>query len=315
LDAAAAIKQKGKNIDAARVEKAKELNAQPATLVNVELENNIHAGDAVETMKRIDDGVASLILFSPHYHGVNIEYDPPLPPQSYSEYLDYQQELLVESLRVSRRGGRLAIVLDTVRNHEDQRNYMLPVVADMTHLAIQCGWSFFNDIAWLKDEISGSKTNFGSLASCSAPIINRNHETILLFFRDTNKLDGDIALCDLSREEHLAWWTSAWHIKPELNRAIRDAHKAPFPEEIPHRLIKLLTYGKDLVIDPYNGSGTTTAVAARLGRRYIGVDRSQNYCAFARQRITSRHIIETVAIDVPLESSIADLCTFTSHGS
>lgn len=192
---------------------------------------------------------------------------------------------MTESFRVSRRGGRLAIVLDTVRNFEDDRHYMLPVVSDMTQLAIDCGWRYMNDIAWLKGEISGSKKNFGSLGLCSAPVINRNHETILLFYREPFKLDGDRTLCDLSTKEYFEWWTSAWDIKPELDKTIRDHHPTPFPEEIPHRLIKFFTYGRDLVVDPFNGSGTTTAVANRLGRRFIGIDQSATYCAFGRTRL------------------------------
>ena len=114
LDAASALKKKAKNIESARVAKAKELNAQPFALENGDLENNIHIGDAVEIMTNIGDGLASLVLYSPPYHGVKVEYDPPLPEQTYEEYLAYHRALLTESFRVSRRGGRLAIVLDTV---------------------------------------------------------------------------------------------------------------------------------------------------------------------------------------------------------
>ena len=82
----------------------------------------------------------------------------------------------------------------------------------------------------------------------------------------------------------MAWLATQWHIRAETRTAIRDHHCAPFPEDIPHRLIKLLTYRRDVVVDPMSGSGTTTAVAAGLGRRYIGIDRSPAYCAFARHR-------------------------------
>jgi DNA modification methylase len=129
-----------------------------------------------------------------------------------------------------------------------------------------------NDIAWIKQEISGTKTNFGSLGLCLAAMLNRNHEWVLLFHRDTHVLDGDRNLCDLTREDHLAWLGTAWAIKPEVSRDIRRHHPAPFPEELVERLTKLLSYRRDLVIDPMCGSGTTAAVAARLGRRYIGID-------------------------------------------
>ena len=293
LDPAEALKRKGKNVDNARIVNAKA--KLPTTLpgANGQLINNIHCGDALALMKTVPDATASLVMYSPPYHGVSIEYDPPLPEQTFVEYMDYQRKLLVEAYRTTRIGGRLAIVLDTVKNRDSTtKHQMLPVVAAMTMLAIECGWLFMNDIAWCKDEISGSKTNFGSLATCAAPGFARNHETILVFFKEKPRLDGDPALSDLSRDEHLAWWTSAWHIKPELNKQRRLDHPAPFPEEIPTRLIKMLTYRGDCVIDPYNGSGTTTAVAAGMGRNFIGFDRSSIYCANATGRLVPRATLE-----------------------
>ena len=290
LDPAEALKRKGKNVDNARIVEAKAKLPTTMPGENGQLINNIHCGDAVELMKTVPDGTASLVMYSPPYHGVSIAYDPPLPEQTFVEYMDYQRKLLVEAYRTTRIGGRLAIVLDTVKNRDSTtKHQMLPVVAAMTMLAIECGWLFTNDIAWCKDEISGSKTNFGSLATCAAPGFARNHETILVFFKERPRLDGDLTLSDLSRDEHLAWWKSTWHIKPEVNKQRRLYHPAPFPEEIPTRLIKMLTYRGDCVIDPYNGSGTTTSVAAQLGRRFIGIDRSPQYCSLASERTTIFH--------------------------
>jgi site-specific DNA-methyltransferase (adenine-specific) len=282
----AAVKQMGKNVEASRVATARAAVVRIDDIKDAALENQIHVGDAEDVMKRIPDGIASLVLFSPPYYGVTgINYEPPLPDRSYDEYLANLRLVLEQSYRVSRRGGRLAIVLDTVSNQDDDRpDRLLPIFEDVSRIARQIGWRYMNDIAWLKEEYSGKKTNFGSLGLCSAPMLCRNHEWVLLFYRETHVLDGDRNLCDLSREEHLAWLGTAWEIKPEVDKYIRRHHPAPFPQELPHRLIKLLTYKRDLVIDPMNGSGTTTAVAATLGRRYIGIDRSAGYCAFARHR-------------------------------
>ncbi|HYE20561.1 MAG TPA: site-specific DNA-methyltransferase [Tepidisphaeraceae bacterium] len=281
-----ALKQMGKNVSAARATTAKAVLVRVQDVINPEIENNVHEGDAAEVLKRVGDGLASLVVFSPPYHGFKeIVYEPPLPERAYDEYLQHLRGVLIQSHRVSRIGGRLSIVLDTPRNRDAGRHFMIPVVADVTRLAIDVGWDFWNDIAWCKDEVSGKKTAFGSLALCSAPMLSRNHETILLFYKQTHKLDGDQALCDLTRAEHLAWWTSAWHVKPEVDKKIRDVHPAPFPETLVERLVKLFTYRRDLVIDPYNGSGTTTAVARRLGRRFIGIDQSRLYCTQARERL------------------------------
>lgn len=62
-------------------------------------------------------------------------------------------------------------------------------------------------------------------------------------------------------------------------------HPAMFPEELALRIIKLFSFAGDVVLDPFNGAGTTTAVAQRLGRRFVGIDISPEYCAVARNRL------------------------------
>jgi DNA modification methylase len=192
------------------------------------------------------------------------------------------------------------IVVDTTHNPIPGGDDALPIAADLTTIARKCGWKYWMDFAWIKPEVGGSKTTFGSLASCSAPGFGRDHEWILLFFKDDKKLDGDRALSDLGREDHQEWWHTTWDIRPETRRDILATHPAPFPEALVERAITMLTYRRDLVVDPYNGGGTTTAVAKRLGRRFIGVDRSPTYCQAARQRC------DAVTLKTADEITVAD---------
>jgi len=62
-------------------------------------------------------------------------------------------------------------------------------------------------------------------------------------------------------------------------------HPAMFPEELVVRLLKLFSYQDDIVLDPFNGAGTTTLVAHKLRRRYIGIDISEEYCKTAEERL------------------------------
>ncbi|HSH95463.1 MAG TPA: site-specific DNA-methyltransferase [Roseimicrobium sp.] len=149
-----------------------------------------------------------------------------------------------------------------------------------------------------KPEASGKKLALGSLGLSLSPGFSRDHEWVLLFYKNQKKLDGDPSLCDLTREEHLNWRLTTWDIRAETRKEILDQHPAPYPEPLVERLIKLLTYRRDLVIDPYNGSGSTTAVAHRLGRRYIGIDQSSKYVAFARSRCV---VTPVVNLPRPLE--------------
>jgi DNA modification methylase len=58
-----------------------------------------------------------------------------------------------------------------------------------------------------------------------------------------------------------------------------------FPEELVSRLLKLFSYEDDIVLDPFNGVGTTTLVAYKLGRKYLGIDISGEYCKTAEKRL------------------------------
>jgi len=62
-------------------------------------------------------------------------------------------------------------------------------------------------------------------------------------------------------------------------------HPAMFPEELARRVIKLFSFENDVVLDPFNGVGTTTKVAKELNRRYLGIDISKEYTEKAKERL------------------------------
>ncbi len=95
---------------------------------------------------------------------------------------------------------------------------------------------------------------------------------------------GRPATATISRDEFLEATTDLWEIPPES--ATRVNHPAPFPVELPTRLIDLYTYRDDLVLDPFIGSGTTAIAALRTERHFIGYDTDASYCDQARKRIT-----------------------------
>ncbi len=302
----AALKQRGKNVEMTRVTEATKLFVRPEDVVDGQMENRIHQGEAQDVLKKVADNTASLVLFSPPYFGANVAYEPRLLEMTYQQYLAQLLAVIAESLRISRSGGRLMMVVDTTHNPVPGGDEMLPIFADLTVIAREAGWKFWMDFAWLKPEICGSKTTFGSLGRCSAPGWGRDHEWILLFFKDVKKLEGDVALSDLSRDDHQEWWDSTWEIRAETRREMLAAHPAPCPEELVERAIKLLTYRRDLVVDPFNGSGTTMVVAKRLERRFVGIDRSPGYCAIARQRLAETQNDPARDVAIPRQSMSID---------
>ena len=81
----------------------------------------------------------------------------------------------------------------------------------------------------------------------------------------------------------MALTLDVWQIPPESAR--RVGHPAPFPVELPEKLIELYTFEDDLVLDPFMGSGSTLVAASRTGRRYVGYDLDPGYVELARARV------------------------------
>ncbi|MEZ5215270.1 MAG: DNA methyltransferase [Ilumatobacteraceae bacterium] len=107
------------------------------------------------------------------------------------------------------------------------------------------------------------------------------------------------AVTTISRDEFMEATTDIWELAPES--ATRVGHPAPFPIELPERLIHLYTYRGDVVLDPFMGSGTTAIAAARNGRHYVGYDTDPAYVERAEQRIAAELAIVTPAALSPVE--------------
>lgn len=83
----------------------------------------------------------------------------------------------------------------------------------------------------------------------------------------------------------MEWTKSVWVISPESAKKV--SHPAPFPVELPYRLIQLYTYAGDIVLDPFMGSGSTAIAALRAGRKYIGYEIVPEYVELAERRIAA----------------------------
>jgi DNA modification methylase len=90
----------------------------------------------------------------------------------------------------------------------------------------------------------------------------------------------------MSDEEFKQWVVAKWALAPE-RRMKELGHPAVFPEALADRVLRLFSFKGDVVLDPFNGVGTTTLAAARSGRRYIGIDVSADYCLTAEKRLRS----------------------------
>ena len=248
-----------------------------------EAENAILCCDVIRGLKRIDDGAATLVFTSPPYHSVATTYGGVYEEKkTYQDYLDWLKQVWAECARILRPGGRLVINIDATRNREDESSYAYPIYADLVNMITdeEIGLLWKDDIVWLKQNISGKKSAMGSR---ECPCIRRNHEYLLCFSKDTFGLPYAEGIpSDLTDDEFKLYTISTWEINPASKK--NNKHPHPFPNELAKRVIKLFCYPGDWVVDPFLGSGTVTAMAAKLGRRYTGIDLNPDYCRAAKKR-------------------------------
>jgi len=179
---------------------------------------------------------------------------------------------------VSPAGGRLAlnIALDTT--------WSTTFYADWIRVLQQEGWMVRHNITWNESNIS-RRTAWGSWLLPSAPHVLNPTEMIVICHAGEYRRPARGRRGDILPAEQRDWSLAMWSFAGANARLI--GHPAPFPEELPRRLIKLYSYPGDVVADPFVGSGTTSVVAARLGRQTRGVDRSPTYIERAGHRLAT----------------------------
>ena len=140
------------------------------------------------------------------------------------------------------------------------------------------------EILWEKNNYNCKYTAWGSWKSPSNPYLKYTWEFVEIFCKGELKKTGNREDADISAEEFKKWVVAKWSIGPE--RAMKGyGHPAMFPEDLVERVLKLFSYKNDIILDPFNGIGTTAVVAKKLGRRYIGIDISEEYCKKSQDRL------------------------------
>jgi len=140
------------------------------------------------------------------------------------------------------------------------------------------------EIIWNKANTASPSTAWGSWRSASNTSLRDIHEYILVFCKDSFKrANPAVRVSTISRDDFLEFTRSVWTLPAESARRI--GHPAPFPLELPRRLIELYTFAGEVVLDPFMGSGQTALAALQSGRRFIGYEIDQKYVDLANQRI------------------------------
>ncbi len=258
-------------------------------VVDCAVADQLFLGDSRD-MSNIADKSVALITTSPPYHAAK-EYEREMGvghiPASYFEYLGMLNDVFAECFRTLEPGGRIAVNVANLG-----RKPFRSLSKDVWVILENLGFLPRGEVVWIKAAGSSGNCAWGSWMSPSNPSLRDVTERILVASKGRfdraihwkeRKARGLPWEATIGRDEFMAWTLDTWQIRPES--AKRVGHPAPFPVELPRRLIELYTYRGDVVLDPFMGAGSTAVAAVETGRRYIGFDTDATYIDLAERRI------------------------------
>jgi site-specific DNA-methyltransferase (adenine-specific) len=218
-----------------------------------------------------------LVVTSPPYN-VDIQYNSNNDGLSYEEYLDFTRKWITNVFSWTKNQGRFLLNIPLDKNKGGQKS----VGADITTIAQQVGWKYHSTIIWNEGNIS-RRTAWGSWLSASCPYVIAPVELIVVLYKGEWKKTGGTGKSDITKQDFMDWTNGVWTFNGESKKRI--GHPAPFPIQLPHRAIKLFSFVRDVVFDPFSGSGTTLIAATNNNRIGVGLEIDTNYCELAKNRI------------------------------
>jgi site-specific DNA-methyltransferase (adenine-specific) len=227
-----------------------------------------------EKMEELPDNSVHLMITSPPYN-VTKEYDDNL---NLFEYLELLNKVWKETYRVLVPGGRACINIANLG-----RKPYLPLHSYIIEGMQSLGFLMRGELIWNKASSASPSTAWGSWLSAANPVLRDIHEYILVFSKDSFSLPRKGKQSTIRKEDFLEWTKSIWTFSAISAKKV--GHPAPFPEELPHRLINLYSFKDDIVLDPFLGSGTTCVSALKNNRNYIGYDINEDYINLANSKL------------------------------
>jgi len=227
-----------------------------------------------EKMEELPDNCVHLMVTSPPYN-VGKEYDENL---TLNEYRGFLRRVWMEVKRVLVPGGRVCI-----NNANLGRKPYIPLHAFIVEDMLDLGFLMRGEIIWNKASSGSPSTAWGSWLSAKNPTLRDIHEYILVFSKGMFSREGVKRKSTITKEEFLEFTKSVWTFAAEP--ATKIGHPAPFPIELPYRLIQLYTFEGEVVLDPFIGSGQAALAAIKTHRHYVGYDINEAYVKLAEKRI------------------------------
>ncbi|MGH9024497.1 MAG: DNA-methyltransferase [Acidimicrobiia bacterium] len=252
--------------------------------------DDIFCGDS-RTMTRVADDSVALVVTSPPYFAGK-EYEEALGeghvPATYFAFLDMLEEVFAECVRKLEPGGRIAVNVANL-GRKPYRSLSADVI-DIFQRKLRL--LLRGEVIWQKARGAAGSCAWGSFQNPANPVLRDLTERVIIaskgrFDRAVSRVDRAQeqrpSEASLFKDDFFELTTDLWEIPPES--ATRIGHPAPFPVELPQRMIDLFTYRDDLILDPFMGSGSTAIAALRTERHFVGYDTDERYVQAAKGRV------------------------------
>lgn len=230
---------------------------------------------------------------------------------TYEQYINNLNLVWKECYRVLHDGCRLCVNIGDqfARSVYYGRYKVIPIREEIIRFCETIGFDYMGAVIWQKQttmNTTGGGAVMGSFPYPRNGIMKIDYEFILIF-----KKQGTAPLVtkqqklqsEMTKEEWNKYFSSHWN----FNGVKQDGHIAMFPEELPHRLIKMFSFVGETILDPFMGSGTTALAAKNLFRNSIGYEINSDFKSIYAKKVGELSLYSDFAVNYETDSSVIDL--------